>query len=84
MALKKTVQLPTGITVENAYHRVLNIRIIDKNRFRFSVTSHVDAEKDAFTNQEFDAQYDLNGDNPFKQAYQHIKKMSEFADAVDC
>lgn len=84
MALKKTAHLPTGIVVDNAYHRVLNIRIVDKNRFRFFLMSHVDAEKEAFTNQEFDAAYDMNGENPFKQAYEHLKTLPAFADATDC
>jgi hypothetical protein len=27
---------------------------------------------------------DLNGGNPIKQAYEHLKTLSEFADATDC
>jgi hypothetical protein len=32
----------------------------------------------------FEFQYDLNGPNPIKQAYLHLKTLPEFADAVDC
>jgi len=28
--------------------------------------------------------YDLDGENPIKQAYIHLKTLPEFADAVDC
>jgi hypothetical protein len=28
--------------------------------------------------------YDLNGPNPIKQAYQFLKTLPEFSDAVDC
>jgi hypothetical protein len=27
---------------------------------------------------------DMNGENPIKQAYEHLKTLPEFADAVDC
>lgn len=84
MALTKTIQLPTGITVENAYNRVANVSIIGKDRVRFSLTAHVDAGKIAFTSQEFDAPYDMNGANPIAQAYGHLKTLPEFVDAQDC
>lgn len=35
-----------------------------------------------FKNHYFD--YDINGENPIKQAYLHLKTLPEFADAVDC
>jgi len=32
----------------------------------------------------FEFGYDLDGTNPIKQAYEHLKTLPEFADAVDC
>jgi hypothetical protein len=32
----------------------------------------------------YDCAYDINGENPIKQAYLHLKTLPEFADAVDC
>ena len=84
MALTKTIQLATGITVENAYNRVVNVSLIGKDRLRFSLTAHVDAEKIAFSSQEFDAPYDMNGANPLYQAYAHLKTLPEFVGATDC
>ena len=28
--------------------------------------------------------YDISGDNPIKQAYEHLKTLPEFSDATDC
>lgn len=32
----------------------------------------------------FDFSVDLEGPNPIKQAYLHLKTLPEFADAIDC
>ncbi len=28
--------------------------------------------------------YNIDGENPFKQAYEYIKTLPEYADAIDC
>jgi hypothetical protein len=28
--------------------------------------------------------YDIEGDNPIKQAYEHLKTLPEFEGAIDC
>jgi hypothetical protein len=41
-------------------------------------------DKNKLAQRSFEFQYDLNGFNPIKQAYLHLKTLPEFADAVDC
>lgn len=41
-------------------------------------------DKNKLTQRSLEFQYDLNGPNPIKQAYLHLKSLPEFADAVDC
>lgn len=84
MALKKTVVTQHGFTAINAYHRVENVNVISKNQINFMVKSYADTEKPAFAESSFSAAYDLDGDNPIKQAYVVLKTQADFADAVDC
>jgi hypothetical protein len=87
MALQKTVSLTTNfdtnITFENAYIRVDNVNI--KKGFGKAFV-FIQKEKDGqiLQKKNYTFEYDLNGVNPISQAYQHIKTLSEFTDAVDC
>lgn len=83
MALQKTVTTAHGIEVINAYHRVENLYLLEKTRLTFVVRSKVAPEKPAFSSKEFSCYYDIAGENPIKQAYEHLKTLSEFADATD-
>jgi hypothetical protein len=84
MALAKTALTVHGLNVENAYHRV-EFAQLDKNKMTFRVRSYKDnSGLPHFSDTLFDCVYDLNGENPIKQAYQHLKTMPEFAGAIDC
>ena len=84
MALKKTVVTPHGFNAIDAYHRVEAVRLIGTSVIAFQVRSRKDATSPHFSDVEFEAAYDLNGDNPVAQAYAHLKMLPEFSDAVDC
>ena len=42
------------------------------------------AFKESFDEKTFYCEYGINGENPIKQAYLHLKTLPEFADTVDC
>jgi hypothetical protein len=85
MAIEKTVITPQGFESVNAYHQVNNLCLISKNEISFCVQSF--KSKDsliAFASEQYACLYDLSGNNPIAQAYNHIKTLSEFVGAKDC
>jgi hypothetical protein len=84
MAISKTVITAHGIQVNNAYHRVENLKMFGKDKIKFQLCASVDKNKLSFYADSYECAYDLEGDNPIKQAYTHLKTLSEFAGAVDC
>lgn len=84
MALKKTVVTPQGFDAVDAYHRVEGVRLIGTSEIAFQLRSSKDKTSPHFSDIDFRAAYDLNGENPLAQAYAHLKTLPEFADAVDC
>lgn len=84
MALKLTKQTATGLTAIDAYHRVENLSLKDKNGILFNVKSYVNTSFIAFDTNNYLCNYDIDGENPIKQAYLHLKTLPEFVDAVDC
>jgi hypothetical protein len=82
MALKKTFEI-AGITVPDGYLRVSNVKG-SKNNMEYVVAFQASAEHDALRHQEFMFIPDMNGPNFIKQAYQHLKTLEGFKDAVDC
>ena len=84
MALKKSIDTIYGITVNDAYIRVSDVRIVNKSAIAFNVLAYADATMPAIHEMQIQCGYDLNGPNPIAQSYIHLKKLPEFADAVDC
>lgn len=82
MALKKTITFK-GITVQDAYIKVWRFEG-EKTKVRVGVCYQADADNPPFDSQMIDCPYVLDGENPIKQAYEHIKTLPEFADAQDC
>jgi hypothetical protein len=82
MALSKTVNFK-GISVD-AYIRIINVEG-DKNRMVCTVgyfSAPTETRFDAKTVEEFD--FDINSEHDiYKQAYEYLKTLPEFADAVD-
>lgn len=85
MALKKTVTTAHGFVADNAYHRVENMTFQGKNVIKFNVKSYKDSSASTpFAVVDFGCKYDINGANPFAQAYVFVKNLPEFAGATDC
>jgi len=84
MAIKKTVTTVHGLQVIDAYHRVEGVQIRGKSEILFTVRSYADVNKQSFHDQNFSCAYSLTGENPIKQAYEHLKTLPEFAGATDC
>lgn len=84
MALKKSVTTVHGLDVVDAYHRVEGLSFESKAKIKFQVRASVDGVKPHFADANYSCAYDLNGENPIKQAYDHLKTLPEFSGAVDC
>lgn len=84
MALLKTISTVYGFEAVDAYHRVEAVSIVSKESVNFYLRSYKEVGKPFFAEQLLSANYSLTGENPIKQAYLHVKSLSQFADAVDC
>lgn len=84
MALKVTKELDSGIVVEDAYCRVSSIGSLDKEIMIVVIQHSIDSTSKAFTINSISIPYDIEGENPIAQAYEHLKTLPEYSDAVDC
>ena len=72
-----------GVTIQNAYIKVLSYSG-SKTNMSFSVGYFASSsEPKMFGQEQHECSVDLNGDNPVKQAYEHLKTLPEFAGAAD-
>jgi|APSaa5957512535_1039671.scaffolds.fasta_scaffold51932_1 hypothetical protein len=83
MALQKTVTTNNGFDAPDAYHRVEGIEFINKTTMRFRIRSHKATGLSPFADEGAECAYDVNGENPFAQAYAHLKTLTEFTGASD-
>lgn len=84
MALQQTQNTIYGFTIDDAYQRIELVTILGKSSLRFAVRSYQNDSAEKFFDEEYFAcQYDINGDNPIKQAYNHIKTLDKFKNALD-
>jgi len=89
MALTKPTNSPFGIDLDACYIKITKVEITDKAQMRADVSFFANVNSSAsshplYVKSEADMAYDLDGPNPIKQAYQHLKTLPEFADAIDC
>ena len=84
MALSNTVETIYGFQAQNAYHRVEAVSLVNKEQINFHVRSYIEIDKPFFAEQVLSCAYVLEGENPIKQAYKHLKTLTNFADATDC
>jgi hypothetical protein len=85
MALSMTTATVHGLTATDAYHRVEHVVIAGKSQIEFTVMSYASAENPmAFGAKTMRCGYDMDGENPVRQAYLHLKTLPEFAGATDC
>jgi hypothetical protein len=84
MALELNKEIEdTGLVVSGLYAKVSHISIQNKTTLVFSVEYFNDKTKDSLMLNSYNSSYNIEGDNPIKQAYTHLKTLPEFADAVD-
>ena len=83
MAIEVKVDLNNGIVVDGAYVRVENISLT-KDNMSFNIRKYVSPDKPFFNEDYITSLYDINGANPFVQAYEYIKTLEEFSTSVDC
>lgn len=85
MALKQNISTVFGIEVDDAYHRVEQVALVNKSTISFSVNVYKNSEiKVCITSKFYSCEYTLAGANPMAQAYTHLKTLPEFSSAVDC
>lgn len=83
MALSQTTNFK-GLTIENAYLRVWGVQISDnKTSISFGLGVYAEPQGERITSTSHEAPYDLAGPNPVQQAYEHLKTLPAYADAVD-
>jgi len=84
MALQQNIETFSGLPM-NAYLRVENVTFDDKNTMRFNLLAYAssDANLPAAQKTQFVCTHDLESGNVYKQAYEHLKTLPEFANAVD-
>lgn len=84
MALTQNIEFK-GIPVSNAYVRVLQTTLgMDKVSMIFSTQTSSRAGIEPLSNEVYSAPYDLEGANPFNQAYEYLKTLPEFEGSTDC
>jgi hypothetical protein len=84
MAFRKSIQTLFGVYIKDAYHRVEGLQLVGKDKIAFQVRSSLDGVKPHFGDEQHECAYALDGDNPIKQAYAHLKTLPEFDGAADC
>ena len=76
-----------GIVIENAISKIYSYRGGKEGSglftFEFAVAHYAKDGEEAFTTSDYSCLIDLNAGNPIEQAYNHLKTLPKFADAVD-
>lgn len=72
-----------GLTLQDAYHRIASVDVT-KSEMTFSVSVGVNEESEQLFAKCYHCNYDIEGNNPIKQAYEHLKSLEEYAGSKDC
>jgi hypothetical protein len=72
-----------GIDIPAAYVRVASF-YGNKSSVEVCVTVAAMRDAPALESRNYVLSYDIDGDNPIRQAYLHLKSLPEFSGAVDC
>jgi hypothetical protein len=83
MAIQATINTSSGLSITDAYCKITEVSIT-KNSVTFTLQVFADKTKTFVIENVFTAPYDLDGPNPIKQAYEHLKTLPEFEGAEDC
>lgn len=74
-----------GIPVKGAYAEVTHTGFSkSKDEHYFTIIYRAGKDTPEIHAHGYAAPYDIDGPNPFEQAYEYLKTLPEFADATDC
>ena len=84
MALVKPLDYEPSGGNADMYWRVEEVRVINKTKLLICVRARRTANTGYHLDERvFETHYDINGANPLAQAYEKLKRMPEFAGAID-
>lgn len=85
MAIQKDSTTVHGFNAPEAYYRVEEVKLENKDKMSFFVQVYKSQESTdyAFNSFGYSCDYDINGANPIAQAYTHLKTLSEYSSATD-
>ena len=84
MALKKSIVMPQGYEVKDAYFRIENLSLHGKEAMTYNIRGYADTSKPSFIEFVHSCNYELNGKNPIEQAYENAKTTPDFEGCEDC
>ena len=84
MALEKTITTAQGFEAVNAYHRVEQVEVLNKENMVATVRSYKEKTLPYFSEFKISLTHKLNNKNVFAQTYEYLKTLENFADATDC
>lgn len=82
MALQKTIKYK-DIEIKNAYIKVAGFSG-DKLTLQATVSIQVATDKQIVDLRQIAIPFILDGENPIKQAYEHLKTLPDYENATDC
>lgn len=82
MALLKET-LFKGISISDAYFRVCSLEMT-KISMNFTVEICASKDNDAIIHKYYNCEYNIDGNNPIEQAYEHLKSLQEYDGCKDC
>jgi len=84
MALKLNAESRFGFVVQNSICRIHSVQIVSRNEIEYVAHFYAEIGKPSFREMTGTCAYVIGGENPIKQAYEHLKTLPEFEGAVDC
>jgi hypothetical protein len=84
MAIQSSIKTEFGLDLPAAYIRIASTATTNKSVLVFSAYVFADSNYPAISQRQYTCPLDLEGPNPIKQAYLHLKSLPEFANATDC
>lgn len=89
MAIEKTIETSSGIVCERAYGKITGVggskeKAIIELKFYKDINASIDKDPLSQNNYEFVPETSDDASNWIKQAYEHLKTLNEYLDAIDC
>lgn len=74
-----------GLPVNSCYISIVGGNFsLSKESAVFTASFRASDFSEPFKYSNFECRYDMTGENPFVQAYEHLKNLEEFEGAKDC